>query len=337
VILTRNEAYYGEFPGNVDTIVFKIIPDAAARLAALQAGEIDAFEGPSVDDIPAIEAADNLYIQYRPPFNVFYIAFNYRIKEFRDAKVREAISLAMNREEIVGAFYAPGTIPANTMHPPSIGIGFNPDVKTPFDPERAKALLAEAGFPDGLSQVSVLGLDADGNVTDEVVETIPVRLYFMPVTRPYNPDGEGIGSAMVKYLSDIGITAELASAGDWSSYLNARRNGELLGLYQLGWTGDNGDPDNFIGYFFSNIEKPLPREGFYQNAEVAKLLQDARIMTDATERDAMYKKAEALVAAEAGRIYIAHRPVPLAFSSRVSGYIANPMGTELFKYVSVSG
>jgi peptide/nickel transport system substrate-binding protein len=336
VVLTRNANYWGEIPGNVDTVVFRIIPDNAARLAALQSGDIDAFERPNVEDVPGIEAADDLYIQLRPAFNVFYLAFNYRIAEFRDPRVRQAFSLAINRQEIVDAFYVPGSIAANTMNPPSIGIGFNPDVSTPYNPELARQLLADAGFPNGLSELNVLALDADGNITETVEQTIPVQLFFMPVARPYNPDGEGIGNAMVSYLADVGITAELASAGDWSAYLGARANGELLGLYQLGWTGDNGDPDNFIGYFFASVDRPLPREGFYQNAEVAQLLQEGRTSTDQAARDQIYRDAEAIMATESARIYIAHGPVPLAFNNRVSGYITNPVGTELFKYVTIS-
>jgi len=335
IVLEAYEGFWRQIPGNVQRIVFKIIPDNAARLAALQNGTIDAFERPNVEDIPTIEASDKLYVLYRPSFNVFYLAFNYRIKEFRDPRVRRAISLAMNRQEIVDAYYVQAA-PANTFNPPSIAIGFNPDIQTPFDPEQARQLLAEAGYPDGISEVSVLALDANGNITDEVEKTIPLQLYFMPVTRPYNPDGEGIGEVMASYLQDIGINAQLASAGDWSSYLGARAKGELLGLYQLGWTGDNGDPDNFIGYFFTSADVPLAREGFYQNEAVASLLKKARSLTDPAERDALYKEAEALVAEGADRIFIAHGDVPLAFSSRIIGYIPSPMGDEAFEYVTVS-
>jgi peptide/nickel transport system substrate-binding protein len=221
------------------------------------------------------------------------------------------------------------------MNPPSIAIGFNPDVQTPYDPEQAKELLAQAGFPDGLSEVNVLKMDDAGNITDEVEETIPFRLYYMPVTRPYNPDPQGIGEAMASYLAESGITVELTTAGDWSTYLDERRTGQLLGLYQLGWTGDNGDPDNFIGYFFASVDTPLAREGFYQNEQLASLLQQARILTDAAERDKLYKEAEQVLADDAGRVFVAHGPVPLVFASKVSGYVTNPMGTELFKFVTL--
>ncbi|MBD3256832.1 ABC transporter substrate-binding protein, partial [candidate division GN15 bacterium] len=305
VELTRFADYWGEVPGNVDQIFFRIIPDSAARFAALQAGEIDMFEQPNVEDIQAIEESEDLSIILRPPFNVLYLAFNYQVQEFRDPLVREAISMAINRQEIVDAFYPEGTQTADTMNPPTIAVGYNDEINQEYDPDRARELLAEAGFPDGISEVNVLGLDEDGNVTDEVVDTIPVQVFPQPVVRPYNPDGEGIGDAMVSYLQDVGINAELAPIGDWSTYLDLRRNGELIGLYQLGWTGDNGDPDNFVGYFFADVDDPLPREGYYQNAEVAALLQEARVGTDVAERNQLYLQAAEIMAEETARVYIA--------------------------------
>jgi peptide/nickel transport system substrate-binding protein len=333
VTLTRNENYWGEVPGNVTDILLRVIPDPAARLAALQAGEIDAYERPSVEDMDVISSTDGLRVELRPANNVQYLAFNYRIQEFRNPLVRQAISLAINRQAIVDAFFAEGSVVANTNNPPSMGIGFNPDVVTPYDPEQAKALLAEAGYPDGFSEVNVLGLDDAGNVTDEVVDTIPLQLFYMPVTRPYNPDPEGIGTAQVSDLAAIGLQAELTNIGDWAVYLEDRGNGELLGLYQLGWTGDNGDPDNFVGYFFANSATPQPSEGFYQNTEVGELLQRGRVSTIVEERDAIYKQVEQMLADEAARVFIAHGPVPLAFRDTVVTYIASPLGTELFKDV----
>jgi peptide/nickel transport system substrate-binding protein len=333
ITLERNPDYWGEIPGNVDTIIYRVIPNAAARFAALQAGEIDAFEQPNVEDLEAIENGENTYLLMRPPLNAAYVAFNYRIAEFRDPRVREAISLAINRQEIVDAFYPPGAEVATQFVPPSLW-GHNPDIPAPeYNPERAMELLAEAGYPDGFSEVTVLGVDENNMVTDEVVETIPLRLYYMPLQRPYMPDGLGVGEAMASYLAQIGLNVTLEQVGDWSAYLNARTNGELLGLYQLGWTGDNGDPDNFLGYFF--LRQPEPQEGYYYNQEVSDLLRQARSMTDQAEREPVYQQVNQIMADEVARLYLAHSGVPLAFSSRVSGYVPNPLATEHFKYVSV--
>jgi peptide/nickel transport system substrate-binding protein len=333
-VLERNPDYWQEIPSNIDRIVFRQIPDRAASFAALQDGAIDAFESPNVEDIEAIEANEELYIQFRPSFNVFYLAFNYRIQEFRNPLVRQAISLALNRQEIVDAYYAQA-IPANTFNPPSIAIGFNDAIETPYNPEDARALLAEAGFPEGIDQVNVLALDAEGNVTETIEATIPFSLFYMPVVRPYNPDGEGIGELMVGYLQEIGINAQLDEAGDWATYLDERRNGNLLGMYQLGWTGDNGDPDNFIGYFFADVATPLAREGYYANPELSSVLLEARTLTDPSAREALYDQAEQIVFDETARIFIAHGQVPMAFSNRVSGYVTSPLGDEAFASVVI--
>lgn len=336
VVLNRYADYWGDFPGNVDRIVFQMIPDSAARFAALQAGEIDAFEQPNVEDLETIESSDDFYIQMRGPLNILYLAFNYRVQEFRNPLVREAISKAMDRQAIVDAFYPEGAIPAATMLPPSLW-GFNPDIAAEeYDPEGAMELLAEAGYPDGFSEVNILGVDEDGNITDEVVDTIPLTLYYQPVQRPYNPDGEAIGEAQVSFLAQIGIEAELTTF-EWGAYLDANDNGELLGLYQLGWTGDNGDPDNFLGYFFINVDEPDPSAAFYQNEELASLLREARALTSQEEREPLYQQAEQILADDVGRLFIAHTGVPLAFSSCVSGYVTNPVATELYKFVNVDG
>ncbi|NJL93259.1 MAG: hypothetical protein HC915_05775 [Anaerolineae bacterium] len=288
-----------------------------------------------MEDIPALENSSDFYVTYRPSFNVLYFAFNYRIAEFRDPLVRQAVSLAIDRQAIVDAFY-PNAVAANTFHPPTISTGFNAELQTPYDPELARELLAQAGYPDGLSELNVLGQNEDGTVTDEVVDTIPFQVYVMPVVRPYNPDPEAISTAVADMLAEVGIQAELATAGDWATFLSERSNGNLLGLYPLGWTGDNGDPDNFIGYFFHDIDEPLAREGWYQNAEIAELLQFARSATDFAAREQAYLDAEALLAAESGRVFVAHGEVPLAFNSRVSGFIPSPFAKELYKTVSVN-
>lgn len=327
--------YWGEVEGNVERIVQRVIPDNAARFAALQAGEIHAKENATPEEIAIIETDDNLYYELRPSLNVMYVAFNYRIKEFNDPLVREAISLTLNRQAYVDTFYPPAAAEvASTFLPPLLW-GFNPDVPMPeWNPDRALELLAEAGYPDGFSEVTVLPLKDDGTVDLEAEgETMPLTLFWQPATRPYNPDGEGIGQAMAADLAAIGINVQLDNAGDWATYLDRRRNGELIGLYQLGWTGDNGDPDNFSGYFFKNCNEA--QEGYFDFPEICDTLTEAGNLVAQEDRAPLYAQADALLAESVGRITVAHTGVPLVFSSNVSGYVPNPLGTELFRFVSV--
>ena len=328
------DGYWGEVEGNVQRILTRIVPDNAARFAALQAGEIQGKENSTPEELAAIEGNPDLYVEFRPALNVMYLAFNYRIQEFRDIRVREAISMALNRQAYVDAFYPPGAEVATTFLPPLMW-GFNPDVPAvPYDPDAAAQLLADAGYPDGLSEVHVLAMDADGNILeDQVEETIPLTLFWQPATRPYNPQAEALGQTQAADLAAIGVNVQLDNAGDWATYLDRRRNGDLIGLYQLGWTGDNGDPDNFSGYFFANCN--VAQEGYFDFPDICATLTEARALTTQAEREPLYQQADAMLAEETGRIQIAHTGVPLVFRSNVSGYVPNPLGTELFRFVTV--
>ncbi len=322
IVLERFEDYWGEIEGNVDRIIIRTIPDNSARFAALQNGEIHAMEQANIEDLAIAEESDDLYVLTRPALNTHYLAFNYRIQEFQDVRVRQAISLAIDRQAIVDAFFGQYGQVATNFLPPLVW-GHNDELSVEYNPERARELLAEAGYPDGFSEVT---LD-DGT-------KIPLTLYYMPIVRFYNPDPEGIAQAEANYLADIGIEVQIASAGDWPTYLDMRRNGELIGMYQLGWGGDNGDPDNFLCYFF--CDGPKPEEGFYDNPELREILQEARVTPDQAARQSLYEEAEAMLAEDVGRIFIAHQQTPLVFRSEVEGYVPNAVGTDLYRFVTIN-
>ena len=282
------------------------------------------MEQANIEDLGTAENADDLYVLTRPALNTAYLAFNYRIEEFNDPLVREAIASAIDKESIVEAFYGGYGEVANNFLPPLVW-GHNDAVTgVPYDPDRAVELLAEAGFPDGLSEVT---LD-DGS-------KIPLTLYYMPIVRFYYPDPEGIAEAIAAQLAAAGIETQLELAGDWPTYLDMRRNGDLTGLYQLGWGGDNGDPDNFLCYFFCGTTEPKASEGFFQNPELDALLTQARSVSEQAERQVLYEQAEQMLFDDIGRIWIAHNRTPLVFRSEVSGYIPNAVSVDLYKYVSV--
>jgi peptide/nickel transport system substrate-binding protein len=322
ITLTRFEDYWGEVPGNVDNIVIRVIPDNSARFLALQAGEIDAMEQANIEDLRSVEGLSDVYVLTRPALNTAYVAFNYHVQEFNDKRVREAIAAAIDKQEIVDAFYGGYGDVAENFLPPLVW-GHNSDVKgVQYDPDRAKELLAEAGFPDGLSEVTL----EDGTKT-------PLILYYMPVVRFYYPDPEAMAEAMAAQLAAVGVQVKLELAGDWATYLDMRRNGELVGLYQLGWGGDNGDPDNFLCYFF--CEPGAAREGFYDNPDLTAILLKARATPDQVQRQALYEEAEKMLYDDVGRVWIAHDRTPLIFRKEVSGYIPNAVSTDLYKYVSI--
>ncbi|HFB52418.1 MAG TPA: ABC transporter substrate-binding protein, partial [Anaerolineae bacterium] len=323
ITLTRNEDYWGDIPGNVETIVVRTIPDNSARFLALQTGEIDAMEQANIEDLKTAEDSPDVYVMPRPALNTAYLAFNYKIQEFQDKRVREAIAAAIDKQSIVDTFYGKYGEVAENFLPPMVW-GHNFDVHgVQYDPDHAVELLKEAGFENGIDEV-----------TWEDGTKMPLKLYYMPIVRFYYPDPEGIAQAMAAQLAAVGINVQLEQAGDWPTYLKLRKEGELRGLYQLGWGGDNGDPDNFLGYFFIDTKEPKAREGWVQFPELDALLRKARSTIDQSEREKMYQQAEQMLMDNVTRIWVAHNNTPLIFSSKVKGYITNPLGTELYKYVT---
>ena len=337
ITVVANADYWGGAP-TVDEIVFRVIADDSARFLALQAGDIQGFEQAVVEDLVTAEAADDLYVMTRPALNTGYLAFSYKIVEFQDVRVREAIAHAINRQGLIENFYgAYGEVATNFL-PPLIWGHDDSIVDWEYNPELSRELLAEAGFPDGLSEVTI------------APDTkIPLTLYYMPVTRFYYPSPKEIGEGMAADLANAGFDVQLELAGDWPTYLGLRREGNLNGLYMLGWGGDNGDPDNFLNYFFGFagadkvgddpaawVKSPEAREGWYANTDVAYLLYQASITPDQAEREAMYKQVENLLHDDVARLWVAHNNTPLVFSSSVSGYVPQPVGADYFEGVVIT-
>lgn len=334
ITVEANEEYWGGRP-KLDKIIWRVIPDDSARFLALKAGDIHALEQATSEDLATAGSDPELQVLTKPPLNTAYVAFNYRIKEFQDPKVRQAVAHAINKEGLVENFYGEYGQVAKTLIPASMW-GFNDAVEDfEYDPEKSKALLAEAGFPDGLSEVTIAEdiADADGNVVFKAGDKMPLRFYYMPVTRFYYPSPKEIGEAMAADLANAGINVELYLEGDWPAYLGSRREGKLAGLYMLGWGGDNGDPDNFLGYFWGGGAEPIAREGWYQNPAVAEMLGEAASTPGQEAREPMYKEAEQLLHDDIARVYIAHNATPIILLATVSGY--QPQAVDADNYVNV--
>ena len=246
ITVEANEDYWGGKP-TVDEILFRVIPDDSSRFLALKSGDIHALEQAVSEDILSAEADPDLYVLARPALNTGYLGFNFMVEEFNDIRVREAVVHAIDRQGLVENFYGAYGEAASNFLPPLVW-GHNDAIEDwAYDPDLSKQLLADAGFPDGLSEVTVAAdvTDAEGTVVYAAGDKIPLTLYYMPVTRFYYPSPQEIGEAMAANLAAAGLNATLELAGDWPTYLGLRREGRLLGLYMLGWGGDNGDPDNF--------------------------------------------------------------------------------------------
>ncbi len=304
-------------------VVIRNIPNNSSRLLALSAGEIHGMEGLEPRDVAAVKANPKFKLLLRPANTTGYVAFNFKVQEFQDIKVRQAFAQAINKAPIVEKFYGGTGMVTNQFQPPALW-GYNKDLKDwPYDVAAAKKLLADAGFPNGISEVTFDG------------KKVPLEFWYMPVSRPYYPNPKDIATAIAADWAKAGINVQLQTI-DWATYLDKRKNGQLP-LYMLGWTGDNGDPDNFVCYFFCMDAKdtPIAREGFVADKEISDLLKKAAILVKQEERAPLYRQAEQLIHDRVLRIFIANNQPPLAFLANVDGYIPNPTGTEFFNTVVV--
>ncbi|MFN2488213.1 MAG: ABC transporter substrate-binding protein [Actinomycetota bacterium] len=309
LVFERNEDYWGDAPGNIDELIFRPIADPAVRLQALQSGEIQGYDLVDPKDYETIDGDSNLQLLNRPAFNVGYIGFNQAIKPLDDLAVRQAIAHAINRQEVVDAFYAGQGVVADEFMPPEV-MGYADDVTTyDYDPDKAKQILEDAGY------------------------TLPVEIDFAyptDVERPYMPDPQANFEAMARDLEDCCFKVEKKSA-TWSpDYLAQADNGKY-GLYLLGWTGDFADPDNFIGTFF---QTPQPAWGF-ENQEIFNLLDKAEQETEPGPREELYQEANRVIMDFLPGLPYVHTKPGLAFAANVSGYKPSPVSLEPFSIVTV--
>ncbi len=304
-------------------VVIRNIPNNSARLLALSAGEIHGMEGLEPRDVAAVQNNPKFKLLLRPANNTGYVAFNYKVKEFNDLKVRQAFAQAINKEATVKAFYGGTGVVAKEFQPPALW-GYNKDIQDwAYDTAAAKKLLADAGFPNGISKVTFDGKE------------VPLEFWYMPVSRPYYPSPKDIATAIAADWAKAGINVSLQTV-DWATYLDKRTKGQMP-LYILGWTGDNGDPDNFVCYFFCLDAKDSPKamEGFFQDKEVSDVLKKAQALTVQADRAKLYQQAEQMIRDRTLRVFIANNQPPLAFTANVDGYIPNPTNTEFFNTVVV--
>ncbi len=165
VTLVANENYWDTANmAKTPNVIVRNIPNNSSRLLALSAGEIQGMEGMEPRDVAAIESNPDFKLILRPANTTGYVAFNYNVEEFNDPKVREAFATAINKAAIVDAFYGGTGMVANQFQPPALW-GYNPDiVDRTFDTEAAKQLLVDAGFPDGISEVTFNGAESAAGV-----------------------------------------------------------------------------------------------------------------------------------------------------------------------------
>jgi peptide/nickel transport system substrate-binding protein len=312
ITLERNDDYWGT-KALLDQLIIRPISDASARLQALQSGDIDGMDNVQPAQFEDVRGDSSLQLLERPAFNVGYIGFNASTPPFDKLEVRQAVAYAIDKQAIADAFYGGAGEPAKEFMPPTMP-GYNDGVEDyGFDPDKARELLTTAGCGP----------------------PCPIDFWYpTEVTRSYMPDPKANFDAMVTMLEDAGFAVTPHSAIWGTEYIPQRGAGELP-MYLLGWIGDFGDPDNWLGVFF---RQPLPGWGTDNNdfmAEVQDILTQAVEESDQDARVALYEQANQLIHDLVPGVPYVHAKSALAFKAGVTGYNPNPTQSELFATVSL--
>lgn len=306
VIVTRNEEYWGE-PGKTANLIFRVMPEASARVVALNNGEVDAITGVDVNTVKEItDGGSKLFTA--EGMNVSYMFFNCRdtgttIKLDKD--VRRAIAMAVNKDELVETLYKGYATPATTILP-SFVPGYSANVKpVTYNPEEAKKIFESKGI-DSLTIMTYSG------------------------ARAYNTvGGQVLAEAVQAYLDKVGVKADVL-VYDWATF-KAKLLTDTWDVGFIGWTGDNGDPDNFLNLFAS--DDPIANQGLWVNQEYRDLISKAAATPEGPERAALYEQAEQLLADEAGVIPLSHAKAMGGYRPNVEGFTIHSVGNTFLMNV----
>ena len=308
----RFDDFWGS-KAKLDALVFSINKDPAVRLAKLRANECQVMNYASPADLPGIKIDPALNLMSLPGLNIGYLAFNNQKKPFDDKRVRQALNMAIDKKAIIDAVYGSAGQPAKNLIPPIMWSYDDAITDYPHDPAAAKKLLADAGYPDGFE-------------TD---------LWAMPVQRPYNPDARRIAELMQADLMKVGVRAKIVSY-EWGEYRKRVQNGEHQ-MAELGWTGDNGDPDNF---FTPLASCAAARQGGgsaskWCNKDFDALLAKAVGLSDQSERAKLYTQAQVIMHEEAPFFFIAHSVTFQPMRKEVTGFVMSPVGSQSWNNVDL--
>ncbi len=304
LVLAANEAYWGGRPA-LDRVVWRTIADDTVRVSELTTGAIDVANQIDLKDAETIEQDPNLQLLTGPFLNVQFLAFNQALAPFDNADVRKAVEHAINKRNIADAvFYGRYSLGAGPIAPTLLGYDPSLAEAYPYDPERARSLLAEAG----VAEVSFDLLNRTNS--------------FWPL----------LGQLIQADLAAVGITANLRSLED-AEFFDQVNTGEIQAFLN-DWTWDNGDPDNVM-YSLFTAPRAKTRMG-YENAEVNDLNTRAQEERDPEVRERLYREAQRLILDDAIWVVLGYPERAAGVLARVENFQVSPVGSVVLREVDLS-
>ncbi len=307
---TRFPDYWGP-PAETDTLVFRWSTESAARMLELQAGTIDGSDNVGPDDFAVIEADPSLQLIERPALNVFYIGMTNTFPPFDNVKVREAVAMGIDRQRIVDNFYPRGSEVASNFTPCAIPNGCTGDPWYDFNPEAARALLAEAGFPNGFA----------------------TSLYYRDVVRGYLPQvAQVAGDIQAQLKANLNIDATIVVM-ESGAFIEACTGGLCDGIHLLGWGADYPHITNFLDFHFGQANVQFGNS----YPEIYESLAEAATIGDPAVAEPLYVTANNAIRELAPMVPVAHGGSAVAYRADVVGGQASPLGNEYFAVVDPGG
>lgn len=305
-------AEYFEGRPKIDKLVFAITKEPTVRVQKLRRGECNLVAEPPPADIQALKGDVKLQVLEEAGLNIGYLAFNVEKPPFDKLEVRKAINYALNRASYMDAIYLGNATMAKNPIPPTMWSYNDKVTDYKYDPTKAKELLKSAGLENGFE----------------------TTLWWLPVSRPYNPNGKKMAEMMQADLAKVGIKANLVSF-EWAAYLEKARAGEHQ-MILMGWIGDNGDPDNFLNMLLSCSAKATGSNySRWCDKGFDKLIGDAKINPDQKKRTRLYEDAQKIFKDQAPWVTLAHAKVFRAMDKHVTGFKMSPFGSDEFYTVDL--
>lgn len=319
ITFSKNPNYWNAEAIKLDKLEFELIEDSNAAYSAYTSGEVDMIKDVPTEEIPSLQGNDDFHVE--PIIGTYYVSLNLQKEYFQDARVRKALSLAIDRNYVANTLMQGTYSPASSIVGPgwldTDGSSFaeNANGGTPYidndnfdaNLEEAKKLLEEAGYPNG--------------------EGFPQI--------EYTTNDAGYHKVVAEYLQQawaaIGIDLKV-NIVEWASFTPMRRNGEF-DVARNGWVGDYTDPSNILELFCTTNGN---NDGKYTNADFDAAIEDSRVTTDATTRSADLHKAEDTLMNDAGCIPIAYYNDFWLQSSKITGSWHSANGFWYFMYADIT-
>ena len=328
--LSANQNYWGQVP-SVNEVVFTAIGSNTTRAQTLVSGGADIIDGLGAQAAQIVDQSQNAELLEKQGINIGYLAFNMaRVEAFRDKRVRQAISYAINTEAIVNTIFRGIAVQASQPIPSNV-LGYNEELDPyPHDPQQAQQLLNDAGYGDGF--------------------TFELATFQNP--RAYNPSPIQAAQTVKSNLNEVGITVNI-NQQPFNPFLSYTAEGKHDATF-LGWMTDNGDPDNFYYALLhpgvSQDQVPdgqdwvsFDTEGYnttnrsaWANTEFMGIVEQAQRTYNQQERADLYRQAAEIAHEESPWVFMDHAKELRGIGPNVENFVVAPIGGPFLKQVSLS-